>query len=369
MNKKIIITANTSWYLFNFRLKLMLYLQDLGYEIIAVAPLDDYSNRFAAHGIQFNAMPMDNKGTNPFKDSLLILRLIWLFFKLKPKCILSYTPKCNIYGTLSAGMLNIPIVNNISGLGTAFIRENFITKIVKWLYKIALRKSAKVFFQNKDDLNFFIDKGLVETKRVGLLPGSGVDVHRFRPEANPTPRTQFVFLFVARMLKDKGISELVTATRLLKKQYPHVECQLLGFLDVQNSSAVSMQEMQTWVDEGVVNYLGVSDSVVDFLRQADCVVLPSYREGVPRSLLEAASVGKAIITTNAVGCREVVDDGINGFLCQPRSVNDLKAKMEKMLLLPEEQRLQMGRKGREKVLKQFDEQIVIDRYVQAIEHL
>ena len=347
----------------------MLHLQSLGYEIIAVAPLDDYSSHFAAHGIQFNAMPMDNKGTNPLKDSWLILRFVQLFLKLKPGCILSYTPKCNIYGALAAGFLNIPIINNVSGLGTAFIKENLVTKIVKWLYIVSLRKSAKIFFQNNDDLALFIDMGLVKAELTDLLPGSGVNVHRFSPSANSIPRAKFVFLLVARMLKDKGIVELVGAMRLLKTQYPYIECQLLGFLDSKNPSAISSEEMQAWVNEGVVNYLGVSDSVVDFLRQADCVVLPSYREGVPRSLLEAAGVGKPIVTTDAVGCREVVDDGVNGFLCEPRSVNDLKAKMEKMLLLPEAERLQMGLKGREKVLKQFDEQIVIDRYVKAIEHL
>jgi glycosyltransferase involved in cell wall biosynthesis len=369
MSKKIIVIANTSWYLFNFRLNLMLHLKNLGYDIIAVAPLDDYSHRFATHEIQFNAMPMDNKGTHPFKDSLLVLKLAQFFFKLKPGCILSYTPKCNIYSSLAAGFLNIPIINNVSGLGTAFIRENLLTQVVKWLYIVSLRKSAKIFFQNKDDLALFIAKGLVKAELTDLLPGSGVDIHRFTPVENTSSRTQFVFLLVARMLKDKGIVELVEATRLLKKQYPHIECQLLGFLDVKNPSAISSEEMQAWVDEGVVNYLGVSDSVVDFLRQADCVVLPSYREGVPRSLLEAASVGKPIITTDAVGCREVVDDGVNGFLCEPRSVNDLKAKMEQILLLPVEKRLQMGLKSREKALKQFDERIVINRYVAAIGHL
>jgi len=369
LNKKIIIVANTSWYLFNFRLNLILRLQGLGYEVVAVAPPDNYSDRFAAYGIKFTALPMDNKGTNPLKDSLLIFRFVQLFLQVKPSCILSYTPKCNIYGALAAGFLGKPIINNVSGLGTAFIRENLVTRIVKWLYIVSLRKSAKVFFQNKDDLMLFIDRGLVKAELTDLLPGSGVDVHRFTPAASSIPRTTFVFLFVARMLKDKGVIELVTAMRVLKNRYPHIECQLLGFLDAKNPSAVSSEEMQAWVNEGVVNYLGISDSVVDFLRQADCVVLPSYREGTPRSLLEAASVGKPIITTDAVGCREVVDDGVNGFLCEPRNADDLKTKMEQMLLLPESERLQMGLNGREKVLKQFDEQIVIDRYVKAVECL
>jgi glycosyltransferase involved in cell wall biosynthesis len=228
---------------------------------------------------------------------------------------------------------------------------------------------VKIFFQNKDDLALFIEHGLVKEKLAGLLPGSGVDVHRFKPTGFANATTSFVFLLVARMLKDKGIVEFVTAARLLKIHYPHIECQLLGFLDAKNSTAISSEEMQAWVDEGVVNYLGVSDNVLDFLHLADCVVLPSYREGTPRSLLEAASVAKPIITTDAVGCREVVDHGINGYLCEPRSVEDLKAKMEQMLLLSEAERLQMGLKGREKIVKHFDEKIVIDRYVEVIEQL
>jgi glycosyltransferase involved in cell wall biosynthesis len=282
---------------------------------------------------------------------------------------LSYTPKCNIYSSLAAGFLSIPIINNVSGLGTAFIKENLVTKIVKWLYVVSLKKSAKIFFQNNDDLSLFVQLGLVKAELTGLLPGSGVDVQRFTPLNKPIPNDRFVFLLVARMLKDKGVVEFVNATRLLKAQYPGIECQLLGFLDAKNSTAITSEEMQLWVNEGIVNYLGVSDSVLDFLRLADCVVLPSYREGTPRSLLEAASVGKPIITTDAVGCREVVDDGINGFLCAPRSTDDLMDKMEKMLLLPEAERLQMGLKGREKMLTQFDEKIVIKRYVEVIEAL
>ena len=369
MRKKIILVSNTSWYLINFRLNLMMHLQDLGFQVIAVAPLDNYSDRFVTQGIQFIVMPMDNKGTNPIRDSLLILRLIRLLLSQEPDCLLSYTPKCNIYGALAARLTHTPIINNVSGLGTAFIKENLITQIVKWLYRVSLKKSAKVFFQNNDDLSLFIQKGLVNPDLTGLLPGSGVDINRFTPIPLPSPRSSFVFLLVARMLKDKGVVEFVTAARVLKTKYPHIECQLLGFLDVKNPTAVTSDEMSAWVNEGVVNYLGASDSVVDYLRLANCVVLPSYREGTPRSLLEAASVGKPIITTDAVGCREVVDEGYNGFLCEPRNAEDLTAKMERMLLLPEADRLQMGLNSREKAVRQFDEQIVIDQYVKVIQGL
>ncbi|MDD5581582.1 MAG: glycosyltransferase family 4 protein [Methylobacter sp.] len=370
MNKKIIIFANTSWFLFNFNLNLMLHLQKLGYEVVALAPEDDYSTRFAEYGISFNAITMDNKGTNPIKDGLLFVRLVLLLLKQKPACLLSYTPKSNIYASLAARLLHIPIINNISGLGTAFIREDWLTKIVKWLYRLSLKKSSKVFLLNEDDLTIFINNNLVQAEKTELLPGPGVDVQQFSPSDKPNHNKNFIFLLVARMLKDKGIGEFVEATHLLKVQYPHIECQLLGFLDAKSPSAISSAEMQEWVDEGIVNYLGVSDSVVDYLRLADCVVLPSYyREGMPRCLLEAASVGKPIITTDWIGCREVVDDGVNGYLCEPRNINDLKDKMEQMLLLPEWERFQMGYNGREKVLKQFDEQIIIDRYVKAIEQV
>ena len=358
------LISNTSWYLYNFRAKLIEELRHCGHEVIAVAPRDAYSERLA-HA-QYVELPMDNQGINPVRDALLLLRLLKLLLEHRPSVVLSYTPKCNIYSALVAGLLNIPIVNNVSGLGTAFIWDNWVTRLVKWLYRISLRRSRKVFFQNDDDLNLFVNGGLVKRSQVERLPGSGVDLKRFSPAQVQPVNDGFIFLCVARMLKDKGIVELVEAVRLLKPHYPHLRCQLLGFLDAKNASAITQEEMQGWVDEGLVEYLGVSDDVVDYLRRCDCVVLPSYREGTPRSLLEAASVGRPIITTDAVGCREVVDDGHNGLLCQVKSVIDLKDKMEQMLCLAESERLAMGLRGREKMRREFDETIVIDRYRELI---
>ena len=363
----VMIISNTSWYLYNFRSKLIDELRCCGHEIIAVAPYDEYSGRL--RNARYVELPMNNQGINPWQDSLLILRLLGLFIKYRPNVILSYTPKCNIYAALIAGLLNIPIVNNVSGLGTAFIWDNWVTRLVKLLYRVSLRRSRKVFFQNDDDMHLFVDGGMVKRSQVERLPGSGVDLQRFSPAQVQHKNDGFVFLCVARMLKDKGIVELVEAVRLLKPQYPNLRCQLLGFLDVKNTSAIAKEEMQTWVDEGLVEYLGVSDEVVEYLRRCDCVVLPSYREGTPRSLLEAASVGKPIITTDAVGCREVVDDGVNGYLCQVKSVVDLKDKMEKMLCLSESELLRMGLQGREKMQREFDETIVIDRYRELVSQI
>jgi glycosyltransferase involved in cell wall biosynthesis len=243
------------------------------------------------------------------------------------------------------------------------------TEIASWLYRIALRNSKKVFFQNNDDLNLFVEKKLIKKELSERIPGSGVDTQRFSPMFIDRPKQRFVFLLVARMLWDKGVGELVEAMRILKDKYGQVECQLLGFLEVDNPSAIRQSEMQHWVEQGLVTYLGVSVDVVKFLHDADCVVLPSYREGLPRSLLEAASVGKPIITTNTVGCRDVVDDGINGYVCKVGESQDLADKMERMIKLPRDARIRMGKRGREKMLREFDERIVIGRYLTVIKSL
>jgi glycosyltransferase involved in cell wall biosynthesis len=241
------------------------------------------------------------------------------------------------------------------------------------LYRTALRRSAQVFFQNPDDRALFIERAWVRPEVTALLPGSGIDLQRFRPVALPhgsaagAPALRvFRFLLIARMLRDKGVGEFVQAARQLRQSGLQAEFCLLGFLDVQNPAAISRAEMDAWVQEGVVSYLGVSDDVRTAIAEADCIVLPSYREGTPRTLLEAAAMARPIITTNAVGCREVVDDGVNGYLCQVRDAQDLADKMSQMLSLPPEHRTQMGQRGRAKMEAEFDEQIVINKYLAAL---
>jgi len=244
--------------------------------------------------------------------------------------------------------------------------------MVRGLYRLALGRSAKVFFQNNDDCQMFITGGLVRAEVADLLPGSGVDLSRFSVvplgTACGAERT-FRFLLIARMLWDKGVGEFAEAAKLIRDRWPQAECCLLGFMDVKNPGAISRAQMDSLVATGVI-YLGVSDDVRLQLAAADCVVLPSYyREGTPRTLLEAAAMGRPIITTDAVGCREVVDDGVNGFLCKPRDAVDLAATMELMLSLTYSQRAEMGLRGRAKMEAEFDEQIVIDNYLAAIEKI
>lgn len=340
-----------------------------GHEVIAVAPPDAYAVRLAELGCRFLPLHMENGGTHPGRDALLWWRFMRLFARERPDVYLGYTVKPNVYGSLAARVLGIPVINNIAGLGAVFIQDGWLVRLVRGLYRLALRPAAKVFFQNDDDRQLFITGGLVQAGATDLLPGSGIDLTRFALAAPPVPGGKFRFLLIARMLWDKGVGEYVEAARLLQARCPQAECCLLGFVDVQNPAAVSSAQMDDWVVQGVVRYLGSSDDVRAHIAQADCIVLPSYREGTPRTLLEAAAMGRPIITTNAVGCREVVDDGQNGFLCQVRSATDLADKMAHMVALPPEQRQAMGLAGRAKMVAEFDEQIVINKYLEAIEEI
>lgn len=373
LDLKIIICINTAWNLVNFRAGLIKALVAQGHEVVAVAPPDAYAERLVEWGCRFVPLPMANGGTNPVHDTLLLWRFWRLFRQERPDVFLGYTVKPNVYGALAAHRMGISVINNIAGLGAVFIQGGWMVRLVGGLYRTALRRSAQVFFQNPDDRALFIERAWVRPEVTALLPGSGIDLQRFSPVALPhgsaagAPALRvFRFLLIARMLRDKGVGEFVQAARELRQSGLQAEFCLLGFLDVQNPAAISRAEMDAWVEEGVVTYLGVSDDVRTAIADADCIVLPSYREGTPRTLLEAAAMARPIITTNAVGCREVVDDGVNGFLCQVRDAQDLAAKMSQMLSLSPEQRTQMGQRGRAKMEAEFDEQIVINKYMAAL---
>jgi len=364
---KVIIALNTAWNLVNFRAGLIRSLVAEGHEVVAVAPDDEYSPRLAELGCRFVALPMDNKGTHPGRDLLLFFRFLSLLRRERPHVYLGYTVKPNVYGSLAAHVLGIPVINNIAGLGAVFIRDSWLTRLVRLLYRIALSRSHHVFFQNGEDLSLFVEHGLVASEKVSRLPGSGVDLSTFAyAPLQPLGNRPFCFLLVARLLWDKGVGEYVEAARIVHRKYPTARFQLLGFLDVKNPTAVSSAEMSAWEDEGVVEYLGVAENVKPHLAASDCVVLPSYREGVPRSLLEAAAMGRPIVTTDAVGCRDAVEDGLNGLLCRVGDPDDLAEKLLRMLEMTPENRELMGRAGRKKMELEFDEKIVINRYLGVI---
>ena len=283
------------------------------------------------------------------------------------KIILSYTHKPNIYSSIVGGLRGIRVLPNISGLGAPFISQNIVTKVIKLLYKFSLKYSFKVFFQNFEDLDLFVSLGLIHKDKAERIPGSGVNVKYFSQEKSKSKKTgTFIFLMMSRILWDKGVGEYIKAARLIKIKYPNVRFQLLGFLDVENPKAISRSKVNDWVEEGVVDYIGKTNDVKKFIQEVDCVVLPSYREGLPRSLLEAASLEIPIIATDVPGCRDVVENEVTGFLCDVKNPDHLAKKMELMIDLTSLERSKMGTYGREKIIKEFDEEIVIKAYLNAL---
>ena len=368
--KKILFVSNTSWSLFNFRLGLMKSLKDKGFEILFCAPYDKYADKLEEDGFKYFPIKIDRKGKNPLKELKTLFSFYKTYKRIKPDLVLQYTIKPVIYGSIAAKLNKIKFINTITGLGSAFIHRNWQTRIIEFLYKRVLNSSSKVFFQNKDDLNMFVRKGLVKEGRTILVSGSGVNTDYFSPDFCKTitkKTNNFVFLYVGRIIRDKGVEVLVEAYKKVKRIYPQTELWLLGPLDTDNVSAIPEEEIKRWGNNGLVKYLGAVSDVRSFICQADCVVLASfYREGVPRSLLEAASMGKPIITTNAVGCREVVDDRINGYLVPVKNPKALAEVMIRMIEVGGKKRKEMGEKGREKMVKGFEEQKVIEKYLDII---
>ncbi|MDV5227875.1 glycosyltransferase family 4 protein [Providencia rettgeri] len=365
--KTIAISANTSWYLYNFRANTIKSLVQGGYRVLAIAPEDGYSEQLKLLGCEFIHIPIDQSGKNPIKDLITLVKFYSIFKKQNVECVLNFTPKNNIYSTLAASLTNVKAINNIAGLGILFIEESMTSKIARALYKLSQKRASRIFFQNEEDRDIFLSQKIVDVSMTDRLPGSGVDLQRFY--LSPSQDDGIVrFLLVARMLYDKGIGQYIEAARHLKAKYgDNVEFRLLGFLDVNNPSAVTKEDMQIWIDEGIVNYLGTSDNVEKEIALVDCMVLPSYyREGVPKSLLESGAMGKPIVTTDNVGCRETVDDGINGFLCIPRSSESLIEKLDLIINMSHEQRIKMGIASRKKIECEFNEEIVIKKYLDAV---
>ncbi|MCC2958539.1 glycosyltransferase family 4 protein [Massilia sp. IC2-477] len=366
MNKKIVMSVNTAWNIYNFRSGLVKALSRHGYDVMVMAREDEYAARLAALGCRFKLLPMDNNGTSPVRDFALLVKYWRVLQSVRPLVYLGYTIKPNVYGSIAAAGLGIPVINNIAGLGTAFLNSPVLSCLARRLYQVSLRRSARVFFQNPDDRKLFVEAGLTRSAVADLLPGSGIDLQHFHPLPQAPGEGGPRFLLVARVLRDKGIEEYAAAAEAVRRVLPSSRFGLLGAVDPDNPNSIPLRRVQAWHDAGLIQYLGKTDDVRPYMANADCIVLPSYREGVPHSLLEAAAMARPIIATDVAGCREVVEHGRNGLLCKVRSAADLAQQMIAMANLAPARRAEMGMLGRHKVASQFDERIVIGKYLNAI---
>ena len=339
-----------------------------GYEVHTVAPVDDFTHYLTEAGCHHHQVRMDSRGINPIKDVALIVELWSIYRKLRPDIILHYTIKPNVYGSLAASMLKNPTVNNVCGLGTVFLKKNLLSAIALLLYKWTFRYPKKVFFQNPDDQDLFISRKLVPAQSADLLPGSGIDLKRFAP--SPFKRNdKFTFLLISRLITDKGILEYIEAVKKLRAQGVKAHFQILGAKDPKHQRGIPLDVIDKWIDSNTVEYLGTTRDVRPFIKSADCIVLPSYREGTPHTLLEAASCAKPIIATDVPGCHQVVKDNYNGFLCRIKDAGDLANKMERMAGMDDIILRQFGENGRSKMEKEFDEAFVINKYLETLTEL
>ena len=366
--RMLVISANCAWNIVNFRKAIIEALLINGWKVVAAAPPDGHESRIVELGANYVPIDMQPGRASPLQDIRLFFAYLSLFRRFRPQAFLGFTVKPNVYGSMAARLLGIRTINNISGLGTAFIRPGMLNRLVSGLYRLALAGSARVFFQNRHDRDLFIRQGLVKTTQAQVIPGSGIDPSHFAPAPlRDCADGPFRFLFVGRLLRDKGLVEYAEAARSLRASWPHVEFAILGSAGSDNPTAVPIPEVERWQSEGIVNWLGETDDVRPFLAQADCIVLPSYREGLPRSLLEAAATARPMIATDVPGCSDVVEPGVTGLLCEARSATSLAAAMGRMLGLSRKERAAMGARARSKVEREFDQALVLKAYLEALE--
>jgi glycosyltransferase involved in cell wall biosynthesis len=373
LKKKILILANNDVGLYKFRKELIeelifpgSFIKDrIGkpYEIILALPDGKFIKEFKNMGCRFIDIPIDRRGINPLKDLKLLCKYNEIIRKVKPDIVLGYTIKPNIYGGIASSLNNIPYIVNITGLGTAVENKGLLQIITLTLYRIALRKVKTVFFQNKDNEEFFTKHKLCIGKHK-MLPGSGVNLEYY--DLMEYPKADTVdFVFIARIMKEKGIEEYLEAAKVIRKKYSYTRFHICGFCE-QNYE----EKIKKLVEDNVVIYHGLVSDMKEIYRNTHCTIHPTfYPEGLSNVLLESAASGRPIITTNRSGCREVIEDGKNGYLVKERNSKGLIEKIEKFLSLTQEERKSMGLAGHKKIEKEFNREIVIKKYLEEINNL
>jgi glycosyltransferase involved in cell wall biosynthesis len=371
---KIAIVVNAGWNILNFRLDLIKKLQEQGFEVIVMSPDDGYADRLNKLGVSYQPLKwIKRRGTNPIYDVFLLIELIRLFRKNKIDLTLLYTIKPNIYGSLASRISGIPSLATVTGLGYSFLTRKLTSWMVKKLYCIAFRYATHIVFQNKDDQALFEQKKLVRKGKSSVIPGSGVNTAYFYPQAKTGQKKKGVqFLFVGRILYDKGIRELLIAFESLIKRDVNVELVILGSIDENNPSAFGKKELKDWLSklEHCVHING-KDDVRPYFTNADVVVLPSYREGLPKTILEAMSMEKPIIVSDVPGCRDTIakKEPVNGYFCRVKDPASLEEQMFKMTQLDDVERERLGKSGRTLVLRKFDQQIINKEYLDKIQSI
>lgn len=361
-SKKIILVANSTWNIYNFRLNIIRKLISQGHQLFVIAPIDEYLE-YKENFPEVKHVPLKTMGrdsTNPLRDILLLTELYRKYKWIKPDLILHYTNKPNIYGGLAARFLKIPSVAFVTGLGYSFIHKGFLNFIVKKLYQLSGKTHLKIIFENEDDLKLFVDDQIVKKEKAISVKGCGVDTSYYLPFPNGQTKKHITFTFIGRLLYDKGIIEFIDAATKVKAKYPQSKFEIIGEFDANNPSNIDKEDLANWVDNGVIDYKGFVRDIRPLLQHSDCVVLPSYREGMPRTILEGMSMGKAIITSDVPGCRETVEENVNGYVVPAKDSKALADAFEKLIKLPYDERKKLGTAGRKMAEDIFDDKLIAE---------
>lgn len=366
--KLIALVSNTSWSLYNFRLGLIRALIDQGIQVYAIAPRDDYSDKLTAAGATYIPIDLDAYATSAKEGLGDIAQFYKLYKEHQFDIVLHYTIKANIYGSIAARLAGCRSIAIVTGLGRTFQFKGMSQSILKMMYRVGLKCSHQVWFLNKEDRQKFLAESFTRIDKTFILPSEGVNTRKFNAEPKDIQQNGIVrFLFAGRLLKDKGILEYVEAARQLLKTHNKIRFEVVGFVNPNNNMSVTLDDIEGWQKEGTINYLGSHEDIRPYIQRADCLVFPSYyQEGVSRILLEAASMSRPIITTDNVGCRDVVEDKVNGLLVEPRSFKAVVGAIEEFLSMENADRRAMGISGRSTIKARYDERIIIHKYFQKL---
>ena len=354
---KILILANHYNTLRIFRRELLQRLSSLGHELVVSLPETDEENKaiIESYGCRIVIEPaMERRGNNPVKDLALLRNYIRLIKAEKPDKIITYTIKCNIYGAEAAKICKVPCYCNVTGLGSTFQVENFTKKMVSAMYKFSMNKAEKIFFENVGNRDTLVNLGIVRKEQTVVMPGAGVNVDKF-PETPYPPDDEIRFIFVGRIMAEKGVDELFYAIKMLKAEYGNLQFDFIGWYEDDYENTV--KELQS---QGLINFYGFQPDVKPFVEKSHCVVLPSWHEGMSNTLLEGASMAKPLITSDIHGCLEAVEDGVTGFISKVKDKDSLYETIKKFIELPYERKKQMGLAGRGRMKAMFDKNMVVD---------
>lgn len=369
--KKILIVDNSSWTIYRFRLPLVKKLKNQGYEVVVASPVDEYihylnESDFNKH-IQLHQL--DRAGKNPFQDMLSLIELFRIFKKEKPSLVISFTLKPNLYSALICRILRIPVISVVTGLGYTYLHQQGIFHWISAIYKVAFKRVKKLIVYNQDDFDFFTTNKIVDESRCRKIPGEGIDTRYFSPRSSDHFGRPFTFLFIGRLMRDKGLLELVESVKILRERKVQFNCQVMGYMHFGNPSEISNDRLLEWIEEHTITYVGSTNDVRPYIAEADVIVLPSHREGLSRVILESMSMAKPVIVTDVAGLKDLVVHHENGLVVPVKNPTALADAMEYIIQLPAGELIEMGQVSRIKAVKKFDVEVSTNMFMGVVEEV